>query len=379
MFNRLRRKFSKFLLFAVMLATAQVAQAAQDGEQPATPVEVDAVIQEPLHQTVPVIGRLVATRSGVVAARTNGPIASFMVQVGDRVSAGDVMAKLVTDALESRRELWQAEVTQYGAAVSTAKAEMALSQQELDRLEDLEGSSAFSQAKLDDQRQQVAVATSQVAESRAALSVAEANLMLAEINLYNGDVRAPYDGVVSQRHTEVGAFVTPGVSIVTLIDDRTLEIEADVPTERIDGLTPGTDVHFAVQNGATGNAKVRAVIPDENPLTRTRSVRFTALLADDAVLAVNQSVTLNIPSAAPRDVISVHKDAIINDSGGAIVYVAIDGIATKQSVVIGAAVGTRFEVTDGLNVGDLAVVRGNERLRPDQAVTYPGFDTDSGS
>ena len=91
MFNRLRRKFSKFLLFAVMLATAQVAQAAQDGEQPATPVEVDAVIQEPLHQTVPVIGRLVATRSGVVAARTNGPIASFMVQVGDRVSAGDVM------------------------------------------------------------------------------------------------------------------------------------------------------------------------------------------------------------------------------------------------------------------------------------------------
>ncbi|MBT6827315.1 MAG: hypothetical protein HOA60_14350, partial [Rhodospirillales bacterium] len=122
-----------------MLATAQVAQAAQDGEQPATPVEVDAVIQEPLHQTVPVIGRLVATRSGVVAARTNGPIASFMVQVGDRVSAGDVMAKLVTDALESRRELWQAEVTQYGAAVSTAKAEMALSQQELDRLEDLEG------------------------------------------------------------------------------------------------------------------------------------------------------------------------------------------------------------------------------------------------
>ncbi len=355
-----------------LTVTPPVALSLYAQEEVATPVGVDAVIQESLHQTVPVIGRLVATRSGVVAARTSGPVGEFRVQVGDRVAADDVIAKLVSDALESRRELWQSEVRQYSAAVQTSRAEMALSQQELDRLEELEGSSAFSQAQMDDKRQQVAVAKSAVAESRAELSVAEANLMLAEINLYNAEIRAPYDGVVSQRHTEVGAFVTPGMSIVTLIDDKTLEIEADVPTERIDGLTPGTAIMYTLQDGTMGEATVRAVIPDENPLTRTRSVRFSAQLSEDTVLAVNQSATLNIPNAAPRSVTSVHKDAVLNTSGGTIVYVAVDGVASMQPVTLGESVGPRFEVIDGLSVGDLVVVRGNERLRPDQLIEYPG-------
>lgn len=369
-----RRLFKENYVLALTLAVFISMPYAHAADEAATPVDVDSVIEEPLHQTIPVVGRLVATRSGVVAARTSGPVAEFRVRVGDRITEGDVIAKLVVDALESRNELWQAEVMQASAAVQTAKAEMALSQQELDRLSELEGSSAFSQARLDDTRQQVAVAKSAVAESRAAKGVAKANLMLTEINLYNAEIRAPYDGVVSQRHTEVGAFVTPGNSIVTLIDDKTLEIEADVPTERITGLTTGVPVSYTLQDGTVGKAIVRAVIPDENPLTRTRSVRFSALLDDARILAVNQSATLRIPSAAPRNVISVHKDAVLNTSRGTVVYVAIDGVANVRPVVLGDSVGTRFEIIEGLGIGERVVVRGNERLRPDQTISYPGSD-----
>ncbi len=347
---------------------AQAQEQAQDNEPEATPVRVDMVIEEPLNQTMPVIGRLVATKTGVVSARTGGPVGEFRVQVGDRVTADQIIAVLVKDTLESRRDLWLAEVAKAKAAIGTSRAELKLREQEMKRLSDLETSAAFSQARLDDKAQEVAVAKSAIAELQAALGVANANLQLARIDLNYADIRAPYHGVITQRHTEAGAYVRAGDPLVTLIDDSTLEIDADVPTERISGLTQGTAVAFKYGDGTTGTAAVRAVVPDENPLTRTRSVRFTAALGSSAPLAANQSITLQIPVGAPRTVISVHKDAILSRGGRRLVYLAKGGIATVRPVELGESIGVRFEVLDGLISGDLVVVRGNERLRPEQAV-----------
>jgi len=348
--------------------------AAQETPQ-ATPVGVDAVIEEPLNQTTPVIGRLVATKSGVVAARTSGPVGEFLVQVGDRISEDQIIAVLVKDALESRRDLWAAEVAKAKAATATSRAELKLREQELKRLHDLEESAAFSQARTDDKSQEVAVAKSAIAEYRAALGVAEANLHLAEIDLYNADIRAPYGGVVTKRHTESGAFVRAGDPLVTIIDDNTLEIDADVPTERIAGLTAGNMVSFQFSNGETGTARVRAVVPDENPLTRTRSVRFTASFDGSLILAANQSITLQIPIGAPRTIVSVHKDAILNRGGKRLVYIAEEGKAVIRPVLLGEAIGTRFEVMQGLAPGDLAIIRGNERLLPEQAIIIPDLES----
>lgn len=366
LFNHIR-----CLVFALSVLSFSGLEAwAQDSQPEATPVGVDMVIEEPLNQTMSVIGRLVATRTGMISARTSGPVGEFRVQVGDRVSADQIIAVLVKDALEARRDLWLAEVAKADAAMGTSQAELRLREQELKRLSDLEKSAAFSQARLDDKAQEVVVAQSAISELRSALGVANANLHLANIDLYNANVRAPYTGVVTKRHTEVGAFVRAGDPLVTLIDDTTLEIDADVPTERIIGLTPGSPVPFIYADGTKGSATVRAVIPDENPLTRTRSVRFSAELGNSSPLAANQSITLQIPIGAPRMVISVHKDAILNRGGRRLVYLALDNKAVIRPVELGEAVGARFEVLQGLVPGDLTVIRGNERLRPEQVIFF---------
>lgn len=67
----------------------------------------------------------------------------------------------------------------------------------------------------------------------------------------------------------------------------------------------------------------------------------------------------------------MHKDAVLNRGGSQLVYVAVDGIAEVRPVELGIAVGERFEVVSGLRPGDLVVVRGNERLRPGQPITFP--------
>jgi len=75
----------------------------------------------------------------------------------------------------------------------------------------------------------------------------------------------------------------------------------------------------------------------------------------------------------PRDVVSVHKDAVIARGDGNVVYVVEDGKANIRQVQTGEALGVRFEVISGLVPGDIVVTRGNERLRPGQDVTYKGM------
>jgi RND family efflux transporter MFP subunit len=356
------------LLVAALVPHGAQAQGKKKDRGPIL-VVVDAVVSQPLNQTFPVIGRLVARRTGLVAARIGGAVAKMNVDVGDRVSKGDVVASLITDSLQWDRRLGQAEVAEAEAAVKTAGAQITLLAQELKRLERLRKSAAFSQARYDDKRQEVAKAKSVEAEAAASLLRYRANLKLKEIALYDAAIRAPYGGVVTNRLTEVGSYLKAGDPVIALIDDSSLEIEADVPSARIAALVPGTTVTGDIDGASPITATVRAVVPEENPLTRTRPVRFTPTFANGhANLAVNQSVTLSIPLGRGGDVVTVHKDAVINRRGKSLVFVVKDGTAEKRVVKLGEAVGSRFQVLDGLVPGDSVVIRGNERLRPGQKV-----------
>lgn len=340
-------------------------------------VAVDPVIKEPLKQTVPVIGRLVAHTTSL-AARINGPVGAAPVEVGDRVKIGDPVAVLVADLLQSEFALRQADVRQITANVRTQKAKIALRRQELKRLQMLRDSAAFSQARLDDKRQEVVVAESEAAEAEAKLAAAEAALALARTNLHNAVVRAPIPGVIAKRFVEVGTYLKIGDPVVSIVNDADFEIEADVPSQYTAALTPSRRIAIAFSNGSTAEARVRAVVPEENPQTRTRTARFVPDMPADpsarrpqlSNLAEGQSVMLQIPIARAEDVVTVHKDAVLTRDGGRVVYLVHGDDALARNVILGDAVGNRFIVKSGLKPGDLVVVRGNERLRPGQKVMY---------
>jgi len=349
---RTGRAARAFVVFAAALSAPLAAAQAQQGRP--SFVQVDKVIRAPLVQTIPVVGRLVARQSGTIAARSAGPVAKLLVEVGDRVKQGQELVRLVTSTLEAQRDLRLAELT--------------AAQQELARLERLRSSksAAFPRARYETALQNVAKA--------------EASLKLAQIELNYAVIRAPFPGVVTVKHTEVGAYVRAGDAVVTLVNDQALEIEADVPARRVSGLTPGREVKFDMA-GQTYTATVRAVVPVDSALTRTRAVRFVPQFkAGMDGFAVNESVTVAVPIGASRNVVSVHKDAVIHRGEATIVFVVAETKAVKPPMVLGKAlprpvklgdaVGGRFVVTGGLKPGDLVVVRGNERLRPGQMVVF---------
>ena len=360
------------LLAAALIMTFGIGEAEAQGRGPAA-VQVDAVREEPLAQTVPVIGRLVARQSGTIAARIGGAVEVMAVDVGDRVAPGDILVVLAGERLAAERDRAEAVVSQRRAQLDGARAELAKAQQELDRLDTLKTSAAFSQARYDDVQQDVLRLAGAVAEGRAEVNQALAQMTRAELDLEDSRVRAPYAGVVSEKHTDVGAYVTVGSGVVSLINDQDLEIEADVPGNRVGNLESGTVVSVTLDDGSQHSAIVRALVPDENPLTRTRPVRFTpALNGTDGRLAANQSVSLDIPIGRATNVTTVHKDAVLRRGGGAIVFVVEDGTADIRPVQLGDGVGARFVVIAGLQPGDMVVTRGNESLRPGQEVRVPG-------
>ena len=339
------------------------------GGRPPRAVRVDAVIVEPKSQTYPVIGRLVAQRTGNVAAQINGAVVEMNANVGDRVKKGDVLAVLAIKRLTAQRDKYAAALSTRRAMVQTAQAEASKTTQELRRMSNLKKSSAFSGARYEDLQRDVDARRATLVERRSQMKEAQAELDQVAIDLYNGSIRAPYDGVVSEKHTEIGSYVNVGNPVVTLINDTEIEVEAEVPSDRIAGLTTGRVVRFELDDGTEHRATVRSVIPRENARTRTRPVRFTPKFGEKlSRFAINQSVTVLVPIGKFQDVVTVHKDAIVHRGPNRVVSIIRNGKAFPRQVTLGVAVGNRYIVEKGLKAGDVVVTHGNETLPPGAAI-----------
>jgi RND family efflux transporter MFP subunit len=333
-------------------------------------VQVDEVRTAPMVQTIPLVGRLIAVRSGMVAARLDAPVSQMRVDVGDMVKKGDVLALLANDRFKWDREQKIAELAAARAAVGTAKARLALAQQELKRYAALQNSAAFPKARFQDKQLEVNRLRNEIIESQAKAAKTHASLKMAETELSYTKIIAPYDGTITRRQTEMGAFIKEGQAMFTMMSDGNLEIEVDVPAHRISGLKPGTASVFMLSNNKDKfEAVIRAIVPEEDPRTRTRTVRFTPRFkTPPSGMAANQSVTLELPIGEGRNVLSMHKDALVSSRGQPTVYVVEGGRAHARTVKLGEAVGVRFEVLEGLKEGDKVVIRGNERLRDGRRV-----------
>ncbi|MEC8583131.1 MAG: efflux RND transporter periplasmic adaptor subunit, partial [Pseudomonadota bacterium] len=238
-----------FTRSVLILVLAGVLTGAPALAQRPSKVAVDPVVTETMQQKMAILGRFVARSGGSVAARVAERVREIEVEVGDRVAAGAVLVRLANDRLAAQRQLRVAASRRAEAKAARMAAALAKAKQGLARLTKLRGSTADRPDRREDLERDVEKATSELSEARAEIDVAKAQLKLAQIALDDAVIRAPYSGVVTLRHVEVGTFVRTGEPVVTLLDDRDLEIEADVPAERLRGLTPNSLVEARLADG----------------------------------------------------------------------------------------------------------------------------------
>ena len=368
--TRLRRGLTVVVAMAALAGPAAMELSAQQARP--VPVQVDPVRLETVVETVPVLGRLVATRRVDVAAGVDGIVAEIRTELGDRVAAGDVLLVLDRARLVPAADLRRAETLAAEAAVSAAESDVELARQEWRRAEGLRGSAAFNLARQEDARRALDRTASEAMAARARLEASRAAAALAAVDLDRAEVRAPFAGVVTARFVERGGHVEEGAAVMALLDDTSFEIEAEVPLDRLAGLTPDATALLQWPDGSAGAAVVRALVPAEYPLSRTRPVRLVPVSLP-AWPADQQTVTVEVPRAAARQALTVAKDGVVFAPDGATAVVVNGGSETElRQLALGQSNGERIEVLSGLAAGDQVVVRGNERLGPGQKVRIEG-------
>ncbi len=370
------------LFLAVLAAGPETTAFAQDR---AASVQVAHAEMQTISDTVPLLARIVAGVESQIAARAPGIVASVAVRVGDHVEAGDELVRLDDTVYGIELDAAQAALRRAEAGVQTALARVRLTDQSLARASRLRGSTAFSSGQFEDRVQEKAEAESEVLRAKADVENAKADLARAEYNFSHTSIVAPYAGIVLARTAQPGQYMTLADTAATLLDVSSLEIEADVPADLIAGLAPGSEVAAVFDEGKPSAlstpVRVRTIVPRETTSTRTRPVRFSLGTAeiDTSYLAAGASVTLRVPVGAERRVVAVPKDALVQSRGGWIVFVAEDDKASPRQVEIGTAVSGMIEIRTGVAEGEPVVVRGNERLRPGQAIQAMPVEQAKGS
>jgi len=351
-------RLTVFLLALSVMGPLQAADG-KDGKKKAvgqaTPVVTAEVIQREAAPTTALLGEVIAKTEAQLASRVAGLVKTLHVEEGDRVKAGDPLVSL--DAAEARHILASRQAEWVRAK---AKLRKAMSDRERDRK--LKGSKTISASRLLDREIEVDVQQAEVAKARV-----EVAIMRDRVNWHA--IRAPMGGVVTNKAAQEGQWIKIGDPVVGLVDTDHLEIKVMVPDYLAVLLTPGEALPVALsgrQPPLTVGATLRAVIPRTESASRNRPTYWT--LPEGSGAVAGEEVRIRVPLETPKMALLVHKDAIVRTNGATSAHVVTGADYQKKKVTLGRAFEGWFQVLEGLQEGDVVVVRGNERLRPGQKV-----------
>lgn len=268
-------------LVPVLAALALVACGGGEVEAPPRP----AIVVQPQPATAGLLdayaGSLRARHESALAFRVGGKVSRRLVDVGDRVRAGQVLAEL------DRADL-DLEVAAAAAALASAEADAQLAASELARHDELHARRLISQSTLDVRRNADAAAKARVRQAQSRLAAARNAESYAAL-------RAPAAGVVTQVAAEIGQVIAVGTPVVTVAQTDEIEALIHVPEGRVGAFRPGLPARVVLwaERDLELTGQVREVAPEADPRTRTYDVRVTiADLPKSAQLGMTARVML---------------------------------------------------------------------------------------
>jgi len=331
-------------------------------------------------------GYVTARREATVSAQITGKVTEVLFDEGDRVSAGQVIARLDDTAQKAALAQAQAQLQSAQAVLTQVEAQLAQSVRDVNRNEDLVKRNLVSEQAVEQARTLVETGTAQVQSQRKQIELAAANVRAAQVQLDYCTVHAPFAGVVIAKAAQVGEMVSPlsagggftRTGIGTVVDMDSLEIEVDVNEAYINRVEPGQPV-VSVLNAYPDwriPSHVIAIIPTADRSKATVKVRIGFDTKDERIVP-DMGVRVSFeektsagaaPQERPRGVL-VPADALRKDGGEDVVFVVKDHRALRRAVTVGGGSGDTRQVLAGLNAGETVIVDAPAGLKDDAAVT----------
>lgn len=375
-------------------------------------IDVAPVERSDLTTEIELVGTLIPIRKTTVVSEIDACIAEIApcdrtiqiggvqtplaIDIGSRVKKGQVLVRLkdrdqrlalnIAQATQARLEselrhlcAWKRkeEVTQLEAAVEEAKARAICASADKGRYTRLIKKKAISQADYDDAIAEEVQTCAAVKKAEAALSiakkgptkeeidvakayllVAQAEVALRKDTLDKTIIRAPYDGVVTERYVEVGDRLIEMMEpdILEMVDARVLFAEVPVPERYQMGVKIGQSAKITVAGLAKPiSGQIDQIDGNINPQTRTFLIRVTIDNAKET-LKPGGFARVYLPIASAQSTLTVPFSAVSFESGQPSVFVYKDGRVAKKSVKLGVSSRDKHEIISGVSEGDLVAM-----------------------
>jgi len=288
----------------------------------------------------------------VIYARASGYVRKWHVDIGDKVTEGQLLAEVETPELDQELEQARAQLAQAQASLVQAKANRQLSIANLQRYKALGPSGVVSQAEVDQRQAQAQVDEATVSVAQATIAAQEANIRrLTQLKSF-ARVTAPFAGTITQRWVENGALVTAGngqpLYKVAAMDPARIFIQ--VPQDVAPSIRPDVSATVTVREypGRKFDGKVARSAGELDPMTRTMNTEVRAANADGALIAgMYADVSLTLPS--PHRVFELPATALMNDAKGQrVAVVDAESKIHLVPVVVERDTGATIEIASGL-------------------------------
>ena len=341
-------------------------------------------------------GYVVARRMATVSAKITGKVREVLIEEGQRVEAGDVMARLDPIDADAQRDLSASQLAAAQSQIVGSQAQLKEAEANAARLGALVGQKLISRAQFEQAVAQRDALRAQVATAQRNAQVARNSLAIASNGVDNTIVRAPFAGIIIAKSAQPGEIVSPlsagggftRTGIGTIVDMDSLEVEVEVGEAFIGRVKPGmrTETVLNAYQDWKIPGKVIAIIPAADRGKATVKVRV-GIDAKDARIVPDMGARVSfLEEAKPvqADVkpgVLVPAAAIVERDGKDVAF-AIDGEAVQQRTLkLGRTLGDDREVLEGLSGGDAVVLDPPEQLADGSRVRIareePASDTNN--
>ncbi|MBZ5707365.1 MAG: efflux RND transporter periplasmic adaptor subunit [Acidobacteriia bacterium] len=306
------------------------------------------------------VGTVHAAQTSELASQTMGNIVEIRAHEGDRVQRGEVLA--VIDDAQARSAVDRAAATDAAAQqqIAAADSDLALAESTLQRYQSLYERKSVSPQEFDEvkSRQQAALARRDMA--RSGLAQAKAALTQARTALDYTRIRAPYNGVVTEKKADPGTLASPGMPIFTVEDVRRYRLEVTVNESDLRYVRAGQPVPVMIDalDNAEWKGRVAQIVPAADPASRSFLVKIE--LPADARLRSGLFGRAQF-SRGERQSLLIPRTAVVERGQLQGVFVlGSDNVASLRYVTLGKPSGAEIEVLAGLQGGERLVTKPGE-------------------
>ena len=323
-------------LTAVMLSACNAENNKGQAADEAVRVEVTRVKAATADRTSRYSGTVEEENGSLLSFAVGGTVSRVLVDEGDRVGKGQLIATLDTEQLTHNH--------------TSAQAALAQAEDTYRRMEELHGKGSLPEIKW---------VEAQTALQRARASEQMARKQLADCRLY-----APFSGVISKKFAEKGQNVGAGTQIAKLVAVGRMKVKISVPESEMAQISVGQKADVTIE--AIGGASMQATVTEKgvaaDPLSRSYDVKLSLPKADRKLLPVMVAdVALRGGNTSMACILPAHI-VQIDERNNEFVWLAVGGKAVKRIVTVGGFTADGVTVTGGLADGDMVITAGAQKV-----------------